>query len=139
MIVLAVLIAVIVPESANAKPIWLKFKLGLLAKWKISLNGDCESAWGICVAFGDNMSPNFFGYDNETDQFYIKVSKKCPEAKSFSGGTYELKEDSPVDPRLISGFPNFLPKGKTVILRKGTYKIAEEADFYVMGVKYYVQ
>ena len=134
------LLGTIIPANLDAKPIWLKFKIGFFAKWSITTTGNCEDGWGLCLSFADNPAvPNFIGYDDETDKFYVKVSKTFTEAKVFSQGYYELKEDSPVDPRLIREFRNFNSQGKKVIIKKGTYKIIEEGDYFVMGVDYYLQ
>jgi hypothetical protein len=134
------LLSSIIPSNVDAKPFWIKFKIGIFAKWSISLTGNCEDGWGLCLAFADGPSvPNIIGYDDETDKFYIKISKAYSEAKVFSQGFYDLKDDSPVDPKLINEFRNFNSKGNKVVIKQGKYKIIEEGDFYVMGVDYYLQ
>jgi hypothetical protein len=128
------------PTTVDAKPIWIKFKLGLFAKWGISLTGDCKDGWGLCLAFTDNPVTNtFLGYDEETDKFSIKISKMFSQAKEFSLGKYEIKENSPIDPKLISRFSNYKSPGKKVIIKKGIYQIYEEGDYYIMGVDYFLE
>jgi len=134
------MLGTIIPTNLDAKPIWVKFKIGLFAKWSITTTGDCEDGWGLCLTIQDGpIVPNSLGYDEETNKFYLKISKTFSEAKVFSQGFYEIKEDSPVDPKLIREFRNFNSQGKKVVIKKGTYKIIEEGDYYVMGVDYYLQ
>ncbi len=134
------MLGVIIPANLDARPIWIKFKIGFFAKWSITTTGECEDGWGLCLTFADGpIVQNFIGYDDATDKFSLKISKTFPEAKVFSQGIYELKEDSPVDPKLIREFQNFTSQGKKVLIKKGTYKIVEEGDYYVMGVDYYLQ
>jgi hypothetical protein len=129
-----------IPVNLDAKPIWIKFKIGLFAKWSITTSGNCEDGWGLCISFGDGLlAPNYFGYDDETDKFYVKILKSSTDAKVLNQGFYELKEDSPVDPRVIREFRNFPSQGKNVVLKKGTYKILQEGEYYVMAVDYYLQ
>ena len=128
------------PLDTNAKPIWIKFKIGLFAKWSINFNGDCEDGKGLCLAFGDNLNndsyPNFFGYDDETNKFYIKISKQWTSAKSFAAGTFDIGEDSPVDPKLIENISSFKNKGKTVFITKGVYQVMEEGEYYLLALNY---
>lgn len=134
------MLCALIPDNLDAKPIWIKFKIGLFAKWSITTGGNCENGWGLCISFGDNMSAqNYFGYDDETDKFYVKMMKSSPETRPLSQGSYELREDSPIDPRVIKEFRNFNSQGKKVVLKKGTYKILEEGEYYVMAVDYYLQ
>jgi hypothetical protein len=131
------------PVNSNAKPIWLKFKLGLFAKWSVTINGECEDGWGICLALGDNLTQgqnqNFFGYDDTTDKISVKISKQWSSAKSFSSGTFEIGADSQTDPKLIENIPNFKNKGKSVFIKKGIYKVIDEGDYYLFIPDYYVQ
>ena len=131
------------PSDLNAKPIWLKIKLGFFAKWSITFNGNCEDGMGVCVAFGDNLNTssnqNFFGYDDATNKFSIKISKQWASAKSLSSGTFEIGEDSQADPKLIENIPNFINKGKNVFIKKGIYKVTDEGDYYLLTPEYYVQ
>ena len=134
------MLGAIIPANLDAKPFWIKFKIGLFAKWSITTTGNCEDGWGLCLTFADGPTVlNFFGYDDATDKFYLKISKTFSEAKAFGLGFYDLKEDSPVDPKLIREFQNFNSQGKNVVIKKGTYKITEEGDYYVMGVYYYLK
>jgi hypothetical protein len=135
-----IMLGILAPTNSEAKPFWLKFKLGLFAKWSISFTGNCQDGWGICLAFGDNLSTDtYLGYDDATNKFSIKVSKTFSQAKEFSRGIYEIKENSPVDPRLISNLMNFNSKGKKVIIKKGIYKIYDEGDYYVFTVDYLLE
>ncbi len=134
------ILGAIVPANLDAKPIWIKFKIGIFAKWSITTTGNCEDGWGLCLSFADGQPvPNFIGYDDATNKFSLKISKTFSEAKVFGLGFYDLKEDSPVDTKLIREFQNFNSQGKNVVIKKGTYKITEEGDYYVMGVDYYLQ
>ncbi len=122
----------ITPLTSEAKPFWIHFKIGILAKWNITLGSECESSWGLCLALGDNMGPNYFGYDVDVDQFAIKIPKTSPEAKYFSQPTYELKEDSPVDPKLVGKFTGFNAGGKTLTIKKGNYKVTDTGEEYII-------
>ncbi len=135
-LLVALVALLIVPMNSEAKPFWIKFKLGILAKWTITLGNDCESSWGLCIALGDNMGPNFFGYDAETNQFAIKVPKTSPEAKYFSQAVYELKEDSPVDPKLVAKCPGFDAKGKMLIMKQGSYRVTDTGQDYIVVFDY---
>lgn len=135
-LLVALVALLIVPLNSEARPFWIKFKIGIFAKWSITLGNDCESSWGLCLALGDNMGPNFFGYDAETDQFAVKVLKTSPESKYFSQAVYELKEDSPVDPKLVARFSDFNAKGQTLIMKKGSYKVTDTGDGYVVSFAY---
>ncbi len=141
---IAIIIAgLFTPNSAEAKPFWIKFKLGIMAKWSITFNGDCEDGRGLCLAFGGTAAPstdpNFFGYDEETDKFYIRVFKQWTSAKPFSRREYILEENSPVDPKLVAEFPNFKDKTRQVIIKAGTYPIKDEGEYYIMLVDYFIQ
>jgi hypothetical protein len=131
------------PSSLNAKPFFIKFKLGFFAKWSITFNGDCEDGKGICLALGNNSNPNgdpsYLGYDDETNDFQIKMSKQSLNAKYLQDGTLSIGEDSPVDPKLIENFPNFRNNGKNVIIKKGTYKVVDNGEFYLLNLDYYIQ
>jgi hypothetical protein len=131
-------------SDLNAKPIFIKLRLGIFAKWSITFNGDCEDGKGLCLAFGGKttnpeIGPNFFGYDEETNKFYLKISKQWENAKLFSEGTFDIVEDSPVDPKLIENFSNFRIKGKSVFIKKGIYKISDQGDCYLLAADYYLQ
>lgn len=130
------------PEKVDAKPFWLKFKLGIFAKWSITTNDDCEDGWGLCLTFLPSTappSPNLIGYDDEEDKFFIKVSKQWSSATSFSKSPYEIKDDSPIDPRLIENLTNFKFKTKKVILKKGKYPVIDDGSYYVISPEYIVE
>jgi hypothetical protein len=133
----------VTPTKVDAKPFWIKFKLGIFAKWSITFNGNCDDGKGLCLAFGGTAAPganpNLFGYDDELDKFFIKVDKKWSSAKSFSKETFEIEEDSPVDPKLIRDFPNFKYQTKNVLIKAGTYPVRDEGEFYIMAVDYILQ
>ena len=130
------------PADLNAKPIWIKFKIGLFAKWSITFNGNCEDGKGLCIAFGDNLNPNsnlnFFGYDDSVDKFYFKISKQWSSANSFSSGSFEIGEDSPVDPKLIESISTFGNNYKNVFIKKGVYKVNDEGDYYLLALEHYL-
>ncbi|MBM3403757.1 MAG: hypothetical protein FJY10_02565 [Bacteroidetes bacterium] len=138
-IVAVIILSLIIPGTTEAKPFWIKLKLGVFANWSVSLGGGCSDGWGLCLVIGDNISPDYLGYDNETDKFTLKVAKHSQQAKHFSQGSYEIREDSPVDPKLIAQFRNFPHQGKTVVVRKGTYRITDDGEYYLMTVSYYLQ
>jgi len=134
-----VVIMLLAPFQAGCRPIWIKFKLGIFAKWQISTNDNCDNGWGLCLAFNPdpNPDPNYFGYDNDADKFLIRISQNYSQAKYFSGDSYELKEDSPVDPKLIISITNFKLKGQYVVLKKGSYKVLKEGGEYIIAFDYY--
>jgi hypothetical protein len=134
-----IMIILLAPSQASSRPFWIKFKIGILAKWSITFDGGCDPGWGLCLALGPdpNPEPNFVGYDNDVDKFYIRISQNYPQAKDFSNDYYELKEDSPIDPKLISGMTNFKLKGQYVVLKKGNYKVQKDGGYYLIGFDYY--
>jgi len=136
-------LAMINPSEISAKPFWLKIKLGFFAKWSITLNGDCEDGMGICLAFGDNAAPNsnltFLGYDDETNKFSIRISKQWSNAKLLSSGTYEIGENSPIDPKVISSISDFKNIGKMVVIKKGTYQVKDDGEYYLMMLDHQYQ
>jgi hypothetical protein len=138
-LMIALVALMIVPLNSEAKPFWIKFKIGLFAKWSITIGGECEDGWGICLAVGDNMGQNFFGYDEEVNQFSIRIPKSAPEAKYFNGTTYDLKEDSPVDPKLVGKFTQFNAGGKYLMLKKGTYKVNDNGEEYIITFNHYLK
>jgi hypothetical protein len=137
------IVTVLCPPDLNAKPIFIRIKLGIFAKWSITFNGNCEDGKGLCLAFGGNTSnpesnPTFFGYDDETNVFSIKISKQWGNAKSFAESSFEIGEDSPVDPKLIENLSNFKYKGKVVVIKKGIYKVIDDGDYYLLNPDYFV-
>ena len=124
-------------NSAFSKPILIGGVRFYIAKWAITL-GECQDGIGICavVNFG---SDNYIGYDNETDQGIIKISKKDQFAGQISHSELNIREDSPIDPKIIEKINEFKTNGKIVILKKGTYRAVEDANFYTFTVGYYLQ
>lgn len=135
-LLVALVALLIFPMNSEARPFWIKFKLGFFAKWSVTLNGRCDPGWGICIALGDNIGPCFFGYDKDTDQFSIKVPKSAPEAKNLSQAVYTLKEDSPVDPKLVAQFPDFDAGGKLLIMKAGKYPVTDTGDAFIVTFEY---
>lgn len=133
------MIIILAPSHASSKPIWIKFKIGLFAKWSVTTNGDCENGWGICLALNPdpNPEPNYIGYDKDVDKFYLKISENYSQAKYFNNDNYELKEDSPIDPRLIGNMTNFTLKGQYIVIKKGNYKVLKDGGYYIIGFDYY--
>ncbi len=134
-----IMILLLASSHASSKPIWLKFKIGIFAKWSITFNGTCDDGWGLCLAFSPdpNPEPNYIGYDKDFDKFYLRISENYSHAKYFSNDSYELKEDSPIDPKLIAGMTNFTLKGQYVVIKKGNYKVLKEGGYYIIGFDYY--
>jgi hypothetical protein len=143
-VVIALLLTgIFVPAKVDAKPLWVKLKIGIFAKWSITFTGNCDDGKGLCLTFGGNAAPgstpNFFGYDDEMDKFYIKVFKQWGSAKPFSNSTFEVQEDSQVDPKLIENMSNFKFNTKKVIIKSGIYPVSDEQEFYIMPVDYYLE
>ena len=135
----AIFIGTLISNDAQARVIYLKVRIGFLAKWSITL-GDCKDGWGICLSFNlDNSGQNQVGYDNETNLFYLKVLKSSPGAKYMNQGYLEIKEDSQVDQKLLAEFPNFNRDNKSVFIKAGNYPIFEEGNYYVTAIYYYKQ
>jgi hypothetical protein len=137
---LAVIIfSIIAPIQGNSKPIFLKFKLGIFAKWSINFTGTCDDGWGLCLTTNteSGSGTTYIGFDKETDRFYLKISDKYPDIGHFSNESYELKEDSQIDPKLLALIKEFQPKGKFVFLKKGRYKVVREESFLIIGFNYY--
>ncbi len=130
-----------IPADGYSKPFWVRFKIGIFAKWSITNTGSCDDGWGICLTTNTegNQGLTFFGYDKETDKFYIKISEKDQSSKHFGSGSFDLKEDSPVDPKLVAGFPNFQTGGKLVVLKKGTYKVRKDGTDLITAFDYYLK
>jgi len=139
-LLLAIIVMIILaPSQASSRPFWIKFKIGILAKWSITFDGGCDPGWGLCIAFSPDPGPepNYIGYDNDADKFYIRISQNYSQAKYFSNDSYELKEESPIDPKLTAAITNFKLKGQYVVLKKGTYKVQKDGEFYIIGFDYY--
>ncbi len=128
---------------SSARPIYIGgIKIAIRAKWSITFK-DCQDGKGICISIFIGEGPSapdvFIGYDKETDKICLKIGKREKESAYFSGGTYEVQEDSPIDRGVIgkmTGFPNF---NKTVVIKKGIYKVIDEGDYYVVALDYYLQ
>jgi hypothetical protein len=135
----AIMIILLVPSQANSKPFFIKVKIGFFAKWSVTTNGDCDNGWGICLALNPdpNPEPTYIGYDPDVDKFYLRVAENYSQAKNFSNDYYELKEDSPVDPKLTANMTNFSLKGKYVVIKKGNYKVLRDGGYYIIGFDYY--
>jgi hypothetical protein len=138
---LLLIAAIVVSNEANAapRPFYFKIRIGLFAKWSITA-GECRPGWGICISLNDNVGENYIGYDNEAASYFtLKVSKKSPESKAFVNGTYEVSEDSPIDPKVIDQITNLKIKDKTYIIKKGNYKVNEDSEYYLVNLNYYIQ
>lgn len=124
---------------SHATPIYIGVKIGIFAKWQIKLD-DCDDGKGLCLTFKGDNPVNFCGYDNADNKIYIKIDKKSPEAKYFTGKAYIVEEDSPVSPALVQKFTN-MPKPPTqyVVIKAGTYLITNTPEHYIIGLNYYFQ
>ena len=134
-----VLICSMTNESQAAPaPYYIKIRVGFFARWSVAI-GDCKPGWGICISITDGPSQNFLGFNPESDELLLKISKSSPEAKEIRQGTIEVQEDSPVDPLAMTRLSNFRPKDKTVIIKRGVYKAVDLGDSYQFVLKYSVQ
>ena len=141
--VLMVCLLVSLSGETQARPMYIGgIKLAIRAKWAITL-GDCKDGHGICLSIfigeGSTAPDIFVGYDRDTDKIYLKIGKKEKESAYFSGGTYEVQEDSPVDPGVIRKMSNFPRYDRTVVIRKGIYKVADDGNYYIVAFDYYLQ
>jgi len=139
-ILLATIMIVLLASShASSKPFWITLKIGLFAKWSITTDGNCDNGWGICLSLNPdpNPGPNYIAYDKDFDKFYLRISENYSQVKYFSNDYYELKEDSPIDPRLIGNMTNFTLKGQYVVIKKGNYKVLKDGGYYIVGFDYY--
>jgi hypothetical protein len=123
---------------AGPRPFYIRIKIGILAKWSVAL-GDCKPGWGLCVSIEDGMGQNYLGFDADNSKLNLRISKSAPEARNLSSGVLEIKEDSPIDSRVISQFPHFPKTDKIVVIKKGNYKITDDGDFFMIPVDYYLQ
>jgi hypothetical protein len=138
---LILIAAIMISNESNAapRPFYFKIRIGLFAKWSITA-GECRPGWGICISLTDNTGDNYIGYDNEaTSYFTLKISKRSPEAKAFANGSYEVSEDSPIDPKVISQMTNLKVKDKVYVIKKGNYKVNDDNDYYMVNLNYYIQ
>jgi hypothetical protein len=137
---LMIFLVSLMPAETNAKPVYIKIRIGFFAKWSIAL-GDCKPGWGICISIpmAPTGSQNSFGYDEVTKKCILKVAKTDPAVTGLAQGSFELKEDSPVDPRVISQLSDFPDKNKTITLRKGSYRVMEDGDYYLVAFDYVMQ
>jgi len=135
----AMLVTFLIPAEADARPFYLKVRIGFLAKWSVVF-GDCQPGWGLCLSLStDHTVLNQLSYDDETDQFSVMIHKNDPLAKNMQNGYLEIKEDSPVDPQLIGQFPNFRLKDKTVVIKAGKYRVLREGDYLTAAVGYFIR
>jgi hypothetical protein len=138
-VVIALLLTgIFVPAKVDAKPFYIKVRIGFLAKWSVVL-GDCKDGWGICLSVKQDGCSNFIGYDEAVDMVFIKVEKTNPMAQEITQGHFELKEDSPVDPKLVELMTNLNSQSKNLVIKKGDYPVVEEAQYYIIGFNYYFQ
>lgn len=124
--------------NATPRPFYWKIRVGFLAKWQVTF-GECDPSWGICLSLADGDSQDYLGFDNDTDEFILKFNKTSNGADNLATGTFELKEDSPVDPRVTKQFPNVIAKDKIYVLKKGSYKVVSDGGYYFVRFKYYIQ
>jgi len=129
--------------ETQARPFYIGgIKIAVRAKWSITF-GDCQDGHGICIAIfvgeGSAAPDLFIGYDRDTDKINVKVGKRERLSGSFSNGTFELPEDSPVDPAVIKKLPNFPRIDRTVMIRRGSYKVTGEGDYYIVSFDYFLQ
>jgi hypothetical protein len=138
-LVITSVILTLLAVQVNAKPIYIGVKIGVFAKWQIRVH-DCDDGKGLCLSFKRDNPVNFCGYDDADDRIYLKIDKKSPEAKYFTGKALIIEEDSPVDPELVKQFSNYQkPIEQTVVIKAGTYPILDSGDSYIIGLLYYLQ
>ncbi len=101
--------------------------------------GECAPGWGICISLDDGPGQNYIGYDSEVNKLSLRIIKTSPDVKNLSSGSLEIKEDSPVDPRVIRQFPSFSRFDKIIIIKKGNYKITDDGEYYQISLEYYIQ
>lgn len=140
---LFLLIATLLFSSYSfAKPFYIGIRIGFFAKTQV-VTGDCIDGLGVCISFGNSTTPDNaqLGYDAVTaDLFYLRIPVKSSQLKFNPGEDFELKEDSPIDPRLIKKLESFKnPSNKVVYLKKGTYPLRIEGDNYIIAIKYSLQ
>ena len=129
--------------ESNAKPIYIGgIRIAIRAKWSITL-GDCQDGRGICISIvigeGSSAPDVFVGYDKETDKIYVKIGKREEESVYFNKGTFEVPEDSPIDTKVIGKMANFPKFNRTVVIKKGIYKVTDDGNYYTVALDYYLQ
>jgi hypothetical protein len=128
--------------TTYSTPIYLPVRFAVKAKWQIVI-GNCQDGRGICMAINPNLDSKTveLGYDDTNNQvFYLKIERECNEGKIFASGRFEIQEDSPIDPKLISSFQNFkIQNGKFVVIKKGIYSVKTVGSCYIIELKYYIQ
>ncbi|NVO18511.1 MAG: hypothetical protein HXX13_02360 [Bacteroidetes bacterium] len=128
-------------NNAFSRPIYINFHLGFLAKFEV-VSGECHDGWGICLSYAQgNLNDNAsLGYDTESGTtLFLKIPKSNSDPKCFSEGKFEVKEDSPIDPLLISKFSQFRnPNKKIVTIKKGLYPVKTEGENYLIALNYYL-
>ncbi|MFH1297202.1 MAG: hypothetical protein ABIJ04_08025 [Bacteroidota bacterium] len=127
-------------HSASAQDvIYVGMQIGFFAKFQIILGQkDCKAGKAICIRLFTDSAQNFMGYSADSEKFYIKISKDAPAARDFSQGTFEVPEDSWVDPALISALTKRYD-GMKVFIKQGVYKVLDVGEYYTVGVDYYAQ
>jgi hypothetical protein len=138
LLVVLFFVGIFTPTKADAKPFYIKVRIGFLAKWSVTL-GDCKDGWGVCLSFKPDGHSNFAGYDEEVDKIVIKVEKSNPIGTEINQGFFELKEDSPIDPKVVELMTNLKSQNKILIIKKGNYSVTEESQYYIIGFNYYFQ
>jgi len=121
--------------QSQARPLYISIRIGFFAKWSIAI-GDCKPGWGICISIPNGPVQNYLGYDSETGKLYLKILKSDPIAKNITQGILEVKEDSPINPKVIQNMTNFKNKYKTLEIKKGIYKVFEEDDYFITEINY---
>jgi hypothetical protein len=143
-IVSAIILIVLTFSSMTAvsRPIYIGFRLGIRAVWEITFS-NCKDGRGLCLSIGNPNNPDNaeLGYDEtESAAFYLKISKSSDLGKSFATAKFELQQDSPIDPALISKFNTFKnPDKRIVILKKGIYPVKIEGDYCVIAISYFLR
>ncbi|MBE0646348.1 MAG: hypothetical protein IH596_01040 [Bacteroidales bacterium] len=127
-------------QSASAKDVfYVGLKIGIFAKFQIIFgNKECKEGKAICLRLFTDSPQNFMGYDADTEKFFLKISKNDPVARNFSLGTFEVLEDSWVDPDLVSALTKRYD-GMKVFIKQGVYKVVDAGEHYIVGVDYYAQ
>lgn len=139
-ITIAILILIIGFASiAEAKPFYIHLRIGFKAKLNITL-GECEDGNAVCLSLSQNNDHGtFLGYDAETDKFSVKILKSDPAVKNGFVNPLIIKEDSPVDPKLIQQFTNFKNNQRIVYIKAGEYKVYEEGECLIAELFYFVK
>ncbi len=127
-------------QSASAQDVfYIGIQIGFFAKFQIILGQkECKPGRAICIQLFTESSQYLMGYAADSEKFYIKISKDAPTASYFSQGTFEVLEDSWVDPDLIRELTKRY-EGMNVFIKQGVYKVLDVGEYYLVGVDYYAQ